>query len=223
MADDAFAIVAKSRVLRVRFDGDELDATVRLVKMHPYVFEDEERTYKMTYDVNLSIVLSDEGRLARVFGAQHDGRTSMRTLIEWVLGGEIPPRMPALAEYMEPVKFTESQVQALASRMRMPCVGMEGADAHNVMGKIGMEGKFEGAELAPLDVEDPRVRAQNAIRQDSRLYNFRFMHPEDKFIEKGRVSFHFSSRHPHISFPVRTSQAAMEHIVGVVNGEVRRG
>lgn len=213
----------KPRVLRVRLAGDELGATIRLTKTHYYVYEDEEREYPLTYDVNLTVDLSTEGKVARVFGAQHEGKRSMRTFLEWLFQQELPTRRADLDEYMAPIHFAEKHVKALArqSSLKLECVGMEGPDPQGVVGKVGFEGKALHYHLHPLDRTDDRVKAQEAVAQDARSYNFTFTHPEDGFVEKGRVAFYFKAQQPNLSFLVRSSQSAVTAVVNALHAVVR--
>jgi len=201
------------RVVSVRAGTGTIDATVRLTKHLHIIYEDVEQAVAVTQDVGLSMDVDRKGRLTKVFGAQLASRKAVRAFLEWLTGEPLPSRNPALSRHMEALRFTEEQVKALADRLDLDFVGMSGADARDVVGKVSFEGKLEGFRLAPLDVNDDRIKSQEDMPQELRVYNWDYEHPEDGFVEHGRVAFMMDARQSHLSFLVRTSQAAMADVV----------
>lgn len=211
--------VPKQRVLRVRAQGDEVAATVRVSKVFRFVFEDEERESELTYDVTL-LLDAGKGRTVKVFGPLNDGRRSLRTFLEWLLNQELPERAPRVYDYMTPITFKEHHVKSLAAKRGMELVGMEGPDHQGKIGKVGYEGRAKDFHAVPLDFADPRVKAQDAVVQETRTYNFVFDHSEDSFKERSRVTFVVTGLHPHFLFPVKTSQPAILDVAEALRAEV---
>jgi len=202
----------RARMLKTRvLPSGEIGATVRLTKTHHYVFEDEEKENSYQYDVVLSL-MPNESHLVKVYGAQLDGKKTIMTFAEWLLGEPLPDRNPALFRYLKPVTFCETHVRALEKSLKMVQGGIEGEDARDKLGKVVYEGKDYGFQLEQLDLTDERVRDQEPAPQDVRKFNFKFTHP-DGFVEATRVDFMgLKGTHPHLGFPVRSSTPAMDYL-----------
>ncbi|WP_141328334.1 hypothetical protein [Myxococcus sp. AB025B] len=219
--DEAPSEIVPPRVVSVRSGPQSIDATVRLTKHLHVIYEDTEKAVVVTQDVGLSLELGAQGRLMKVYGGNQASRKAVRAFVEWVTGEPLPQRNPALARHLVAVQFTEGHVMALADRLQLDFVGMSGSDARDVVGKVSFEGKLDGFRLAPLDVTDDRIKSQEDMPQDLRVYNWDYEHPEDKFVEYGRVAFVMNARHSYLNFLVRTSQAAMADVVRELWAEVR--
>jgi len=206
--------ISPPRVVKVRFANESIDAIVRVSRYTHFIFEDVEKRQAITQDINISVDLSKErARLAKVYGAQLHSKKAVRTLTEWLFQSELPQRNPALAQYIAPFRFQESDVIRMATRLGLDFVGMSGADAKDSIGRVAYDGKMAGFKWQPLDTNDDRIKSQEDIPQDLRAYNWDFHHAIDDFVEAGRVAFILDSRHSHISFLVRMSQASMQNVV----------
>lgn len=204
----------RTRMLKIRMSGNEIGAAVRLTKTHRYVFEDAERRSHFQYDVVLTASLSGH-QLLKVYGAQLDGKKTVVTFLEWLLGESLPERRPQLNGFVKPVTFLERDVKALGATLKGQG-GVEGPDPKDRLGKVVLEGKTSGFWLEELDPKDARVKDQEPAPQSVRKYNFQFQHP-DGFFEKSRVDFTgLGGRHPHLNFPVRTSLPAMDYMINML-------
>lgn len=201
------------RVIRVRATDESIDVTIRTTRYTHFVYEDESKRYPITSDVGLSISLTGERPVAKVFGGQQIARKAVRAFVEWLTNNPLPRRNPALGRHIRPVKFTESDVKRLAEKMDLELIGIGGDDGRDVLGKVQFDGKMNGYRKTPLDLEDDRLKSQEDLPQDARAYNWDYEHPEDKFVEPAHVVFVFDSQHSHIRFRVRMSEPAVASVV----------
>lgn len=211
--------LVKERILALAISGNHLLLRVRMIRIHRFVYEDEEKETPFTYDISIAIDFSSPMKLAQVYGAQVDGRKAMMAALKFLLPLQtIPQRKPGSERFLLPVKFSETQIKTMASSYGFELVGMVGADSQGVIGKIGYEGMATDVigRLEPLDMNDPRVIEQDAHPQEQRTYNFSFTHSNDGFKEVSRVEFGFQKRHQKLSFPARATRPAMERVIQAV-------
>ncbi|MGQ0507256.1 MAG: hypothetical protein ACT4TC_18275 [Myxococcaceae bacterium] len=228
-ADGAWHVVPvmepalKERVHKIRLEPTRLISVVRMTRTQSFVHEEEERTFSYTYDVQVVVQLDTHVKLTEVYGAQTDGKRSMRALLAWLTGEEVPVRKPKQTAYFAPVEFNESDVKRLATKNALELVGMEGPDSKGVIGKVGYRGKHKGLVLQALDLGDTRIKAQDAHPQDVRTYRFAYAHTDDGFVEQGQAEFTFGKRHQRLAFPARATKPAMEHVIQLLYRHVSSG
>ncbi|WNZ59893.1 hypothetical protein QEG98_28225 [Myxococcus sp. MxC21-1] len=206
----------RERVHKIGFEGSKLVAIVRIVRSITVVQEDEEREIDVTYDVQVVSDLESEARLTRVFGAQTDGRKSLRTVLRF-LGFDVPERGRGVPRYMQAVVLSEPRLREFALSEGWEWVDVSGDDGVGNLGRVGYSGRTSNPfKRNPLDEDDERVQLQDQMENESRTYNFTLTHDDDDFRELSEVEFLFGHRQTRLGFPRRASRAAMEHVISRV-------
>lgn len=212
--------LTKERVYKVALEGSILSAIIRIKRSLTVVQEDEEVVVPFTYDVQVVIDLASPAKLARIFGAQTDGRRALRTVLRF-LGLNVPERGPRVPRFMSPVVISEVKLRAFANKQKWEWVDVNGEDAAGKLGRIGYSGKTPTPlRRAPLDMTDRRVVAQDVAENDSRTYNFTYKHEEDGFEEVSEVEFLFGVRQTRFGFPRRATRPAMDYVISLVYANV---
>ncbi|MFB1482255.1 hypothetical protein [Corallococcus sp. RDP092CA] len=217
----AAPVLSKERVHKVALKESILSAIVRIRRTITVVQEDEEISIPITYDVQVVIDFESPSKLARVFGAQTDGRKALRTVLRF-LGLDVPERGPSVPKFMRPVIISELKLRAFALKQKWEWVDVSGADAAGKLGRIGYSGKTPTPlKRAQLDMSDVRVKAQDIPGNESRTYNFRYLHVEDGFEEVSEAEFLFGVRQTRFGFPRRATRPAMDNLISMVYEHVR--
>lgn len=212
--------LSKARVYKVALEGSVLSAIVRIKRSITVVQEDEEIVVPFTYDVQVVIDLASPAKLARIFGAQTDGRRALRTVLRF-LGLDVPERGRRVPQFMTPVSITEPKLRALALKQKWEWVDVNGEDAAGKLGRIGYSGKTPTPlRRAALDMSDKRIMAQDVVPNESRTYNFKYVHSEDGFEEVSEAEFLFGVRQTRFGFPRRATRPAMDYVISLVYAHV---